>query len=178
LLFKRKSRSKDRTYAEADLNSDEFYLHGQELDLEQQRITVSGRELILPGTLLAEGEDEINLLFAGHGFLARTPQGCVDLQFGHEGSDNPLADTLAWKSLFPYAPGSPRLTRVRVAPEPPQEPETEPVEESVEVEAEESKAFEMLSISDAPESVTEKKENPVPETTSEPVPEDDMWDYL
>lgn len=179
LFSKRKRAAKSRTYTEADLNSDEFYLQGQSLDLEQQRITVSGRELMLPGTLLAEGAPEINLLFAGHGFLARTPQGCVELQFGHEGSDNPLSDTLAWKSLFPHAPGAPRLTRAQ-GPAPAEEaPEVEKTpEEPVPTNSEEEN-YEMLSIANSePVVQAEVKEEAAVEKTPEQVPEDDMWDYL
>lgn len=170
LIFRKTSRPKDRTYSETDLHEDEFYLQGQAMDLSNQRITISGRELMLPGTLMSEGDDEVNLLFTGHAFLARTPNGCVPLQFGHEGHDNPLSDALAWKSLFPYVTGSvpvsPKAkTPKRVVSQSTRAPELIP-------------DLEMLSISDSamPQEKRPKANEPsLPATEKQ---EDDMWDYL
>ena len=172
LFFKRWKRSRDRSYSEADLHEDDFYLEGQELDLERQRITISGRELMLPGALLAEGDGEINLLFVGHGFIARTAQGCLELQFGHEGHDNPLSDPLAWKSLFPYAPGKPRLSPVLRNPE--KEPQATAAEPETVQEQSTPIDLEMLSISTGANSREQAVTNTEPPATHE----DDMWDYL
>ena len=172
LFFKRWKRSRDRSYSEADLHEDDFYLEGQELDLERQRITISGRELMLPGALLAEGDGETNLLFVGHGFIARTAQGCLELQFGHEGHDNPLSDPLAWKSLFPYAPGKPRLSPVLRNPE--KEPQVTAAEPETVQEQSAPIDLEMLSISTGANSREQAVTNTEPPATHE----DDMRDYL
>lgn len=176
LFFKGRRKSREKSYTEADLHEDDFYLEGQMLDLERQRITISGRELMLPSALLAEGDGEVNLLFVGHGFIARTPQGCMELQIGHEGHDNPLSDPLAWKSLFPYTPGMPRLSPALRQEEPPTEPE-QPVSEPTVSSPwqEQAMDLEMLSISSNPVNREGKK------TTAQEPPathEDDMWDYL
>lgn len=170
LLFRKRERSKDRTYSETDLNEDEFYLEGQAMDLSNQRITVSGRELLLPGTLMSEGDEEINLLFTGHAFLARTPKGCLELQFGHEGHDNPLSDELAWKSLFPYVSGnvplSPAIRRPNQGTQ-----QSSSQEEAI-------PDLGVLSVSsggDVREERASLQESSVTHTDPDA---DDMWDYL
>lgn len=170
LFSRQKDRPRERTYVEADLHGESFYLKGQTMDMAQQRITVSGRELLLPGNLV-EGEDgEVNLLFTGRGFLARTRMASVPLQFGQEGHDNPLADPLAWKSLFPHVTGPVPLTVAPTIPEPKSVPTPEP-----EAASEPGSNWEMFSVS--PE-----QSKPLPPTTDSgknPPPEsDDMWDYL
>lgn len=173
---RKKKRSQDKSYSEVDLHEDEFYLVGQDLDLQRQRITVSGRELMVPSVLLAEGEGEINLAYVGHGFIARTEKGCAEMTFAAVGHDNPFADPLAWKSLYPYAPGNPRLSPIYRRPGlPPEEAPPSLPPEAPLVPPEEKKVdFELLSI--APNPPAREQETPSQETPA--THEDDMWDYL
>lgn len=170
LFSRHKERPRERTWSEADLHGESFFLQGQTMDMAQQRITVSGRELLLPGNLV-DGEDgEVNLLYTGQGFLARTRVASVPLQFGQGGHDNPLADPLAWKSLFPHVTGPVPVS-----------PELEPVKERPTVRTEATSAntnptWKTFSISPG-----EPREVEPPATENQqdlPPEKDDMWDYL
>ncbi|MEM7038904.1 MAG: hypothetical protein AAF570_18125, partial [Bacteroidota bacterium] len=142
-----------------NLHFSNFYLDGLDLTLGQDRLTVCGRELILPNF----DADTVNVVYVGDGFLARTEDECEKLNFAQHTGQQVESDPLAWMSLFPYVDPPPMMSPMRM-----------PIAEAVPTNDATSRTHEHTPAGNAQPATPTP--NSVP--TTSPDPNDDMWDYI